>query len=193
MNLYYFAVIGALSQAIMAQPTWAEDLLPTCDQAPVGVQCVEMRAAIGPWSLEERVPPVGSQNALVMTTESFQPVPGLFGREEPALLILSCIENTTQLEFAFGENFMSDIGDFGDVIYKVDDAAPVVLPADAAQDNGALGIYSGVESIPIIRELLGAERLFVSATSFTGRTMSATFSIEGLEGAVEPLRELCSW
>ena len=88
---------------------------------------------------------------------------------------------------------MSDVAEFGEVIYRLDDAEPVVIAGQAAQDNGALGLYTGAASILIIREMFGAERLFASATSFTGRTMSVTFSIDGMEQAAEPLRELCNW
>ncbi|QBY01807.1 hypothetical protein E2K80_14635 [Rhodophyticola sp. CCM32] len=193
MRLSRTAVVCALFMIWGAAPLAADEPPPDCSAETVGVHCVEMRDVIGPWAIEEVVPPVGSQNALQMSSTSFQPLPGIFGREEEATLILSCVENTTRFEVRFGENFMSDIGDFATLIYKVDDQAPVALATQASEDNTALGLYVGTQAIPFIVSLFGAERLFISATAFTGRTLTASFSIEGLEAAVSPLRTLCNW
>ncbi|AHM03557.1 hypothetical protein roselon_01166 [Roseibacterium elongatum DSM 19469] len=171
----------------------ALDDLPLCSEETVGIECVERREEIGPWEIVEVVPPVGTQNALVMASLSFQDLPGIFARSAPAELVLSCIENTTRIEVRFGENFMSDVGAYGTLIYKLDDDTPISLEAAVSADNTALGLYSGADSIPLIRSFFGGERLLVSATSFTGRTLNAIFSIEGMETAIEPLRDLCNW
>lgn len=193
MRLFGTAAALLLWATFIAGPVVADDLPPDCSPETVGVRCVEMRDVVGPWAIEEVVPPVGSQNALVMSTASFQPLPGLFGREAYATLVLSCIENTTSFEVRFGENFMSDVGDFATLIYKVDDRPPVALTARASDDNSSLGLFTGTQAIPFIRSLFGAQRLFVSANAFTGRSLTASFSIEELEAAVAPLRSLCNW
>lgn len=190
-----FAILAlcALFTSPTSLPSFAQSILPDCGADTVGVRCVERREEIGPWQIEVVVPPVGSQNALLMTSQSFQPLPGIFGQEEHAELTLSCIENTTGFEVRFGQNFMSSVGDFGTLIYKVDDEAPVALETQASPDNEALGFYAGADAIPLIRSLFGGERLLVSATSFTGRTLNASFSIEQIEPAVSSLRDLCNW
>jgi type VI secretion system protein VasI len=166
---------------------------PDCGPDTIGIHCIAMHNKIGPWEIEEVVPPVGTQNALTMISYSFQKLPGIFGRNQPAVLRLSCVENRTSFEVQFGENFMSDVGEFRKLIYKVDDLPPVALDTDASPDNTALGIYSGSGAIRLIRSMFGHQRLLVSATTFTGRNLNASFSIEGLEEAVQPLRELCNW
>ncbi|PJI92667.1 type VI secretion system protein VasI [Yoonia maricola] len=178
---------------LAAVPAAASDELPNCSPETVGVRCIERTEEIGPWQIQELVPPVGSQNSLSMSSQSFQPLPGMFGSEEPAELVLSCIENTTQFEVRFGQNFMSDVGDFGTLIYKLDDQPPVLLQAVVSEDNDALGLFTGAQAIPVIIGLFGAERLLVSATSFTGRTLDASFSIQDIEPAASSLRELCRW
>lgn len=125
-------------------------------------------------------------------------MPGLFNRPpRRAELVLSCIENTTNIQFRFGENYMSDVGEYGTLIYKLDDQPPVPpLELQASPDNDALGgLFSGGgAAIPVINQLIGgADRLFVSATTFTGRPMTASFQITNMEEALEPLRELCNW
>ncbi|GAA5075700.1 hypothetical protein GCM10023209_23970 [Roseibacterium beibuensis] len=190
-----FLSISFLLATLVTLPAaaFAYDDLPFCDEGTIGVECIETFSEAGPWEIVEVVPPVGSQNALVMSSPSFQDLPGIFARSAPAELVLSCLENTTQFEVRFGENFMSDVGDYGTLIYKVDDQAPVSLEADVSANNRALGLFTGAEAIPLIRGLFEHERLLVSATSFTGRTLNASFSIEGLETAIEPLRTLCNW
>ena len=193
MKYFVAIVVGIIASAAWASTALAADVAPPCDSSTVGVQCVERSDQMGPWSLLEVVPPVGSQNSLIMSSSSYQLLPGIFGREEEATLLLTCIENTTRFEVRFGENFMSDVGEYGTLIYKLDDEPPVALNAAASSDNFSLGLYSGAPAIPLIVSMFGNQRLFVTATSFTGRTLTASFSIDGLETAVEPLRELCNW
>lgn len=171
----------------------AQDTRPECGDETIGISCVIMRDTIGPWHIEEVTPPVGTQNSLILLSESFQELPGLFNRPQKAELILSCVEDTTNFEVRFGENFMSDIGEYGRLIYKVDDQNPNSIAMTASPRNDALGVYVGGEAIRLITQLFGAERLLVSATAFTGRTLTASFQIEQLESAVVPFRQLCNW
>lgn len=172
---------------------FASEQTPTCSDKTIGISCVVMRDKIGSWHLEEVKPPVGSQNSLVMFTESFQEMPGLFNRPSRARLVFSCIENQTNILFSFGENFMSDIDVYGHLIFKLDDAAPVSVELQASPGNDALGLYAGTSSIRLINQLSGANSLFVSATAFTGRTLTASFQVNDLSEAIKPLRELCNW
>lgn len=182
-----------MALSVAAAPLSAEQGLSYCSDETFGVECVVERDRIGAWDLLEVFPPVGSQNSLILTASSYQPLPGMFGREANATLQLSCIEDTTQIEIRFAENFMSDIAELGTLVYRLDDQAPVALDAEASPDNFALGLYSGDRAIPLIISFFGNERLLVSATSFTGRNLVASFSIEDVEDAVAPLRTLCSW
>ncbi|MEM6566391.1 MAG: type VI secretion system-associated protein TagO [Pseudomonadota bacterium] len=147
----------------------------------------------GPWTIEEIVPRVGSQNAIVLSTPSFEGIPGLFGRDEPALLVLACREGVTQVEVRFGENFMSGLGDFGILIYRLDDKPPAPLQSEPSNDRFSLGIYDGTQASTLIQTMFGSTRLLVTATSFTGRNMTASFAIDGTQDAVTPLRTLCNW
>ncbi|QXT39447.1 type VI secretion system-associated protein TagO [Gymnodinialimonas ceratoperidinii] len=184
------SIFLVLNGTSLAHP---QETLPECDEDVIGVRCVERRDTIGTWDLMEVIPPVGSQNVLILSTDSFEPIEGIFGRQEHAQLVLSCVENVTNLAVHFGENYMSDVGSFRTLIYKIDDEAPVALAAAASEDNFGLGLFTGVEAIPVIRSLFDRERLLVSATSFTGRDITASFAIDGVEAAAEPLRELCNW
>ena len=187
------ATTAFLMAVTMTSVAEAEEALPDCSAETAGMQCVAERAQVGAWDLLEVVPPVGSQNSLILTSASFETLPGIFGRESPATLRLSCIENTTQIEVRFAENYMSDIGALGTLVYRLDDDAPVQIAAEASTENFALGLYSGQLAIPLLASMIEKERLLVSATSFTGRTLTANFSIQEVQQAVQPLRELCTW
>jgi type VI secretion system protein VasI len=178
---------------VLTAPLARAEQAPPCSDQTIGISCVVMRDTVGDWQLEEVKPPVGSQNSLVAFVESFQEMPGLFNRPKRAELVLSCIENTTNIQFRFGENYMSDVGEFATLIYKLDDQPPVPLQLQASPDNDALGLYSGGAAIPVINKLIGADRLFVSATTFTGRPLTASFQVTDMEEALVPLRELCNW
>ena len=167
--------------------------LPECSGELVSTSCVLSREESGPWTIEEIVPRVGSQNALVVSTPSFEELPGLFGRDEPALLNLSCAEGVTQLEVRFGENYMSGLGDFGTLVYKLDNEPPVPLQSTTSDDRFSLGVYDGTQASTLIQTMFGSTRLLVTATSFTGRNMTASFAIDGVQDAVTPLRTLCNW
>jgi type VI secretion system protein VasI len=193
MKILFSVSLVIAATLIPTEPVLAEETIPPCDEASAGLLCVERQEQVGPWSIEELVPPVGTQNSLMMSTPSFQPVTGIFGREEAAVLVLSCIENVTQFQVRFGENFMSDIGELGTLIFKLDDDAPERINVLAAEDNFSLGLFTGAEAIPLIRSMFDSDRLLVSARSFTGRDLTASFSIDEIETAVAPLRELCNW
>ncbi|MGJ8624438.1 MAG: type VI secretion system-associated protein TagO [Yoonia sp.] len=188
----FTAVILTVS-SFWAAASNAQGDIPECGEATIGVQCVAMQEVVGPWQIEEVVPPVGTQNAIKMTTDSFEAVPGIFGREQPANFVITCVENTTSAEVRFGENFMSDVGDYARMIYKLDDRPPVAVTLVASDDNRALGLYTGVPAIGFIRNLFEADRLLVSAETFTGRNLTSSFSIDGIETAILPLRQLCNW
>lgn len=193
MKFAHVVFCTAILWPTLTLTTAAAERLPACSDEAVSTNCVLSSEERGPWTIEEVVPRVGFENAVVVSTPSFEQIPGLFGRDEPAVLILKCDENVTQLEVKFGENFMSDLGDFGTLVYKVDNQPPVALQTASSEDRSALGVYDGTQASTLIQALSGSQNLLVTATSFTGRNMTASFAIDGVQDAVTPLRTLCNW
>ncbi|MEM6539304.1 MAG: type VI secretion system-associated protein TagO [Pseudomonadota bacterium] len=193
MKLVSIVFCAAVLWPALTVSSTAAERLPSCNETALSTSCVLSSEERGPWTIEEVVPRVGSQNAIVVSTPSFEQIPGLFGRDEPAILMLACKEGVTQLEVSFGENFMSGLDDFGKLVYKVDNEAPVALQTEPSEDRFSLGVYDGTQASTLIETLFGSTNLLVTATSFTGRNMTASFAIDGVQDAVTPLRTLCNW
>lgn len=106
---------------------------------------------------------------------------------------IACRENTTSLWVFFGECFMSSIQGKGRVTYRLDADSAKNRNFQESNNNMALGLWNGGQSIPFIKEMLGRERMFVRATPFSDSTVSAEYNISGLDEAIKPLREACNW
>lgn len=188
-----FVFCTAILWPALATTSAAAQSFPECSDDTLSTSCVLSSEENGPWTIEEIVPRVGSQNAIVLSTPSFERIPGLFGRDEPAQLKLACREGVTEFEVTFGENFMSGLGDFGILVYRVDSQPPESVETQPSNDRFSLGIYDGTQASAVIQTMFGATRFLVTATSFTGRNMTASFEIDGVQDAVAPLRTLCNW
>jgi len=65
-------------------------------------------------------------------------------------------------------------------------------PFTESTDHKALGL-SGASSIAFIKEMFGAQRLFIRATPFNESAVTGEFNISGLDDAIKPLRKACGW
>jgi type VI secretion system protein VasI len=106
---------------------------------------------------------------------------------------IACRENTTSLWIGFGECFMSSVQGKGRVTYRLDTDSAKNRNFRESNNNMALGLWDGGQSIPFIKEMLGHEKMFVRATPFSDSAVSAEYKISGLDEAIEPLREACNW
>jgi type VI secretion system protein VasI len=111
----------------------------------------------------------------------------------PHSLHMACRENQTNLWIYFGDCFMSSIQGRGKVTYRLDSDSATSKNFRESNDNMALGLWSGGRAIPFIKQMLGHEKMIVRATPFSDRTVTADYTIDGLEEAVKPLREACNW
>jgi len=107
-------------------------------------------------------------------------------------LVIACRENTTSLWFNFGGLFMSDLNN-GKIDYRIDKRKPGAKNFRESNNHEALGLWSGSSSIPFIKQLFGAQTLLIRATPHSESAVTGEFKIGGLEYAIKPLREACSW
>lgn len=147
----------------------------------------------GAWQVRDTRSALDDSRRVILIVESREPLRGRFGRAEPASLILRCEENTTALFVNWGGHFMSDLNRGGRVDYRIDRRPPGQVTMQASNDHMALGLWSGRTAIPFIRQLLEGEELYLRATPFSESRIEARFPIAGLETAIRPLREACSW
>lgn len=148
---------------------------------------------VGNWVVSMSATGPGSTEAVSVRTETNEQISYLLGEEGPAALVFRCVNNNTSIAFDFGDNFMSDIGDYGTISISIDDLPARRLSFSASENRRELGINLGVNAIPLINSLLNRDTLQISATPLYGDPFEVNFEIAGLREAISPLRQACRW
>ena len=199
----------ALICALFPVPLYADDNPKTCaamSDADKRLLCydgifrVKRTAATsmsarmnGKWNVRREVSRIDDSSTVVLSIKSDDNFLGKYGAEKHASMIIRCMENTTSIYFKFGDHFLADIQGYGALTYRLDDRKPGKKSLDVSTDNEALGLWAGGSSIPFIKQMLGTESLVVRVTPFNESSITATFDIRGIDEAVQPVREACSW
>jgi type VI secretion system protein VasI len=92
-----------------------------------------------------------------------------------------------------GCHLASGHGGYGTVEYRFDDNPAGKRSFDASTDNRALGLWNGRKSIPLIKQMLGADKAIFRFTPYGNSPVTAKFGISGLAEAIQPLRDACHW
>lgn len=148
----------------------------------------------GAWQVREETSKITDKTNVYVTVESDQLVPDRFGgRGTPATLIVRCQDDTTSLTIWFGGQFMASSGGFDRVTYRLDKQAAVNDRWEESTNNEFMGLWSGGQSIPLIKQLFSAQNFLVQATPFNESSITLDFKVGGLEHAIAPLRKACGW
>jgi type VI secretion system protein VasI len=148
----------------------------------------------GKWSVRVETSKITDRQDVFVSVSSDQNVPPRFGGTgTPAELLIRCKDNTTSLTVWFAGQFMASSGGFDRVTYRLDKQPAVNDRWDESTNNQHMGLWSGGESIPLIKKLFGAENFLLQATPFSESSITLDFKVGGLENAVKPLREACGW
>lgn len=153
----------------------------------------ETAGGTGRWVVSEDRSAFDDSRTVVLSMESDDDIRGQFGPSRPASLYLRCMENTTVVYLVLNDLFLSDIQGFGKVEYRIDDGKAGSVSMTASTDNKALGLWNGGSSIPFIKKLIEGERVVFRATPFNESPVEFVVDLAGLETAIVPLREACSW
>ncbi len=145
------------------------------------------------WTVTEDSSAFDDSRTVVLSAESNEFVRGQFGPAGPAVMHLRCMENTTAFYLWLNDLFLSDIQGFGVIDYRIDDRKASTLRGQTSTDNKAIGLWSGRQAIPFIKEMLGAEQVVFRVTPFNESPVEFTVDISGLEAVITPLREACAW
>ncbi len=183
---------GVFTCAMAVCPPLAAKIPEACGSAAASSECVISSEAMGRWNIAE-VTSTGPVPTVLVTLASTAPLPGLFGEPKPAVMALRCENDQTSLRIYFGQNYMSDARDYGQVSYSIDGSEPVAMSLQADPRNESLAIGTGSQAIRFLIGLFNASEFRLSATSFTDAPLAATFEIEGLAEAIAPLRRSCHW
>lgn len=144
------------------------------------------------WRVTSETSPVDDTTKVFLTSPALEESRGKYGKPSRFTLMIACRENSTNIWVHFGGHFMSDY-QHGRVTYRVDKKTAQRKQFKESNNHEALGLWNGGASIPFIKSLFGANRLFVQATPHSESAVDAEFDITGLETAIQPLRESCNW
>ncbi|WP_323766546.1 type VI secretion system-associated protein TagO [Antarctobacter sp.] len=147
----------------------------------------------GKWQVSKSVSKFDDTATVVLSLPAENTLYDRFGQTKSAALFLRCKENTTVLYVNAGGFFLSDIQGRDRVDMRVDTQKPFAKSMNVSTDNTALGLWNGGVSIPVIKQLLGGETLFLRLTPHSESPLEIEFDIRGLEEAVRPLRDACHW
>ena len=152
------------------------------------------RNTVSQWDTQTERSAIDDSVSVFVSVDSQEPIQGRFSRgKAPARLVMRCVENTTSLLFNFNDNHMTSHQQYGEVTLRIDDGRAFTRRMNESTNNRTLGLWSGGQSIPVIRDMFGADLLTVRATPFSESPITVQFPISGIEDAVAPLREACNW
>jgi type VI secretion system protein VasI len=149
--------------------------------------------AASAWTARVETSKIDDTKNVFVTADSLEASPNPYGQATKSWMMISCRENTTSLYINFAGHFMSDLQGKGTVTYRIDKNPAARQSFRESNDHSVLGLWNGGTAIPFIKRLLGANSLLVRATPFSDSTVTAEFSLAGLENALKPLREACRW
>ncbi|WP_157966243.1 type VI secretion system-associated protein TagO [Oceanibium sediminis] len=195
-----------LLASLLLAPTIAQadpSACRTIDDDTIRLQCYddafsmaevsEEPESVGKWKMTIDSSELTDDRNVFLVLFSEDLVRGRFGESGYARLLIWCRENTTAVIFGFNDQFMASAQGYGTVEYRVDKQQMRTVRMQESTDNTVLGLWSGGQSIPFIKELLGHETLIVRATPFNESSVTVKFDISGLDNAITELRETCSW
>lgn len=181
---------------------WGEDVPPSEVRAlDTGFRTMQRRVSEidglrNPWIIWQGTSQIDDSPSVTLSAESNERIGNRLGRNAaPATLTLSCRENTTRLLINMNGNHMasSPYHDWGHVTMRIDSRQAFTRQMQESTDNSVLGLWRGGQSIPVIRDMFGAEKLTVRATPFGQSPITVTFDINGLQEEIQPLRQACNW
>ena len=147
-----------------------------------------------PWHVSDWTSPMDDSPAVALTANSQGIYTGAYGGPAgPATLHLRCLENSTNLFIKLNGHYLADLQSYGQVAYRIDGQQSRTMRMKESTDNKALGLWSGGAAIPVIRRMLGHEKVVMRITPFNESPVTVTFPIKGIEEKIEPLRAACHW
>lgn len=203
MNRYLFSVAVTLFACVGA---YAQDSAEQCAAIDDGAErliCydllfrvdreIEVSPAKSNWEVRTETSRIDDSTNVFLTVQSSDTFLDRFGGAGRGYMLVRCMENTTTVYFSMGDHHLADLQGYGEVTYRIDSAPAQSRRFRESTDNRALGLWNGGSSIPFIRELFGAQNLLVQITPYGESAITVDFPIAGLEEAIIPLREACSW
>ncbi|GAA3704107.1 hypothetical protein GCM10022421_08660 [Oceanisphaera sediminis] len=175
----------------------AASVAPKADQLKVKVSETKEEAAppvpakpASNWLKQQGVSDVDDSPYVVLSTLSDERPKDRYGRTTWPSLVIRCLENTTAI-YVDWERYLG-IGDTR-VTYRIDDNKAVTRSWNISTDNQSVGLWRGGQSIPVIKKMIGSQKLLVRVTPYGDNAYTVTFYTAGLKEDLAQLRKACHW
>lgn len=200
-NCVWVAMAMAMSLGSSAGATGCSDVTSDLDR----LACYDKESGRTPtqsplgssstnWEAQEETSKLSDKKSVFLNARSEEEINCGWNKGAKIWLSLRCHENTTAVIFRTGCHMTSsEYNSYGDIQYRVDAEKSKNLSATESTDNRALGLWNGGKAIPLIKELIGGEKLVVKMTPYGENPFTATFNISGLDNVLGPLRKECGW
>ena len=147
----------------------------------------------GNWTVRQEKSEFKDTTDVFLSVSSEETVRCGYSGDQKITLFARCVENTTALIIATHCHVASGFQGYGSVEYRIDDKPTQKRGFNESTNNRSLGLWSGGQSIPVIKSLFGADSLLVRFTPFNENPVTAKFDVRGIEDAISPLRKSCGW
>ena len=170
------------------------DRLACYDKASGRTPVVLTAPSKGRWQAQTEKSALTDQTTVVLSLDSNETPDCGWNRGAKIKLVLRCMENRTVAYFDTGCHMASsEYSSYGKIQYRVDDEKAQTADGDASTDNKSLGLWTGGQSIPFIKRLLGKQKLTARMTPFSESPFTVSFEVNGLDQSIQPLRDACGW
>lgn len=170
------------------------DRLACYDKAAGRTPAVIPLAPKGRWQTHAEKSALTDRTTVVLSLASNESPNCGWNRGAKITLVLRCHENRTAAYFDTGCHMASsDYNSYGRIEYRIDDEKARTANGDASTDNRSLGLWTGDQSIPFIKSLLGKKKLTARMTPYGENPFTVSFDISGVDDVVAPLRRACGW
>ena len=148
----------------------------------------------GLWTSGIEISQIEGTEVPFATLESEQLIPALAGGRAPARLTALCVDGETTLQFGFAGSAMgTPTSNSAAITLQYDRQPPRTQSVDLSPDRLSIGFFEAAPAREVIDQLRQAQRLFVRATPQSQRSVTVSFQLEGIETALQPVREACGW
>lgn len=148
----------------------------------------------GLWTSGIEISQIEGTEVPFATLESEQLIPALAGGRAPARLTALCLDGETTLQFSFAGSAMgTPTSNSAAITLQYDRQPPRTQSVDLSPDRLAIGFFESAPAREVIDQLRQSQRLFVRATPQSQRSVTVSFQLEGIEAALQPVREACGW
>lgn len=145
----------------------------------------------GAWHTNENRDPIDDSAVITATLDAES---GRSTLGQPVTLVVRCGSNTTEV-YAIWNDYVGDdsssvYNEYKNVEVRVGDAPAQTQQWGVSTDKQATFANAPV---PLLREMVGQERLALRITPYGENPITAIFALEGIREAVEPIAEECDW